>query len=465
MFTTLYFRELQNYLYSLRFFVSFVIVVLVFTIGSISFVSSFTETQSNYSQYRQNEQAELAEQAGISISAVATTRRNFVMTPMSNGVLADCKESILPNDIEYSAYNVFGFSVRHNTLNPLLSRAESLSWSFIVSMFLSFITLLFAFDAISGEKEECTLALVFSNNIPRRTFLGSKLAGILTVVGCMELVGIILSLFILTISGKVLVDGAFLLETAGFFCISLLLITVFAVFGLFSSVVTRHSNISLLVSLCFWLVVAVVIPNTSVFWAKKLFPIPSTTQVEAAIREERNDLEANGAEGRWSSNGGDPFYPRNELRANHQTDIMNSEKRHRDAYYRQMFRQFENTRSLTVISPIAQFDYINEAFLGGGYLRFRKNWDDLQLFQPQFLQWFKDIDAKDSDSPHWYNPNESYSTSHKPVEVDQIPRYREQIAPFARRLQFIAPYLITMLLTGALLFGGCFYYFTRYDVR
>ena len=463
MFTTLYLRELQNYLYSLRFIVSFVIVVLVFTTGSISFVSSYPETLSSYTQYRQNEQTELAEQAN-NISDVATRPRNYIMNPLSNGVIADCKESFLPNEITYSAYNVFGFSVRQNTHNPLLSRAESLSWSFIVSMFLSFITLLFAFDAISGEKEDCTLALVFSNPVPRRTFLGSKLAGIITVVGLMELAGIIVSMLILTISGKVIIDGGFWGEIAGFMVVSLLLITVFAVFGLFSSVVTRYSNISLLVSLCFWLAVAVVVPNTSVFWAQKLFPIPSAAQVEAAIKEEKDDINKHAPEGSWSAFN-DPFHPRHELRANNQTNLMNAEKRHRDAYYQQMFRQFEHTQSLTAISPIAQFDYINEAFLGGGYLRIHKNWDDLHVFQSQFLQWFKDIDVKDSDSPHWYNPYESLSTSRKPVEIDQIPRYQEQIAPFARRIQFVSPYLIAMLLIIGALFGGCFYFFVRYDVR
>ena len=464
MFTTLYTRELQNYLYSLRFHVSFVIVVLVFIVGSIAFVSSYAETQENYAKHRQSEQAALTEQAN-NISGIATTTRNFIISPRSNGVIADCKETYLPNEITYSAYNVYGFSVRHNTANPLLSRAESLSWSFIVSMFLSFITLLFAFDAISGEKEDRTLGLVFSNPVPRRTFLGSKLASIVTVIGLMELTGILISMLILTISGKVNIDGSYLLETAGFIFISLLLITVFAVFGLFSSVVTRHSNISLLISLCFWLVVAVVIPNTSVFWAKKLFPIPSAVQVEAAINEDRDDLEKNGAEGRWSSSGNNPFYPRHELRANHQTDILNMEKRHRDAYYLQMFHQFENTRNLTVVSPIAQFDYINEAFMGGGYLRFRKNWDDIRIFQPQFLQWFKDIDAKDSESPHWYNPNESFSTSRKPVEVEQVPQYRENPASFGQRIQFISGYLIALMLTIALLFVTSFVVFRKYDIR
>jgi len=464
MFTTLYIRELQNYLFSLRFYISLVIVILVFTVGTIAFVSSYTEIRDNYAKYSQNEQSELTERAN-NLTQVAVRQQNFIMAPRSNSIFADCKESLLPNEITYSAYNVFGFSVRHNTLNPLLSRAESLSWSFIISMFLSFITLLFAFDAISGEKEDRTLALVFSNPVSRRTFLGSKLSAIITVIGCMELIGIIVSILILSISGRVNIDGNFLIETAGFIIISLLLITVFAVFGLFSSVVTCHSNISLLVSLCFWIVVAVVIPNTSVFWAKKLFPIPSSTQVEATIKEEWDDLEKNGKEWRWSSSSDEPFHPHHEIRAEHQTNLMNAEKRYRDAYYLQMFRQFENTRSFTVISPIAQFDYINEAFLGGGYLRFRKNWDDLHIFQPQFLQWFKDIDAKDTDSPHWYNPYENLSTSRKPVELSQIPQYKEKPASFGQRIAFINGYLIALALTIALLFLASFMLFRRYDIR
>jgi ABC-type transport system involved in multi-copper enzyme maturation permease subunit len=281
----------------------------------------------------------------------------------------------------------------------------------------------------------------------------------------MAIVGAMLSLLIMALSGKVLLNGAFIVETLCFAGITLLFITVFAAFGLFSSVVTRYSNISLLISLCFWLFSAVVIPNTSVFWAKKLFPIPAADQVEQMIREEKRDINKNAPPGSWSSSGNDPFWERHELRARNQTNLMNAEKRHKDAYYRQMFRQFESTRRFTLISSIAQFDYMNEALLGGGFLRFQKNWNDPHIFQEQFLQWFKDIDAKDEESPHWYNPYEDYSTSKKPIAVDQIPQYREQIASLAERFRFIAAYFITMIVTIALLLGACFYFFVRYDVR
>jgi len=89
----------------------------------------------------------------------------------------------------------------------------------------------------------------------------------------------------------------------------------------------------------------------------------------------------------------------------------------------------------------------------------------LHNFQPQFLQWFKDIDAKDKDSPHWYNPYENLSTSRKPVAVEQVPQYQEKIASFSQRITFINGYLIALIITIAGLFLASFVVFRRYDVR
>ncbi|MDR3141739.1 MAG: ABC transporter permease [Tannerellaceae bacterium] len=464
MFATLYIREIQNYLYSLRFRISFVIMLPVFIAGTISYISISKEVKQNYAKHSRTEQSRLAEQSE-NVSAVATYTRNYIIAPNDISLVADCKESFLPNSIQYNAYNVYGFNVRHDSNNPLLTRSENLSWGFIISMFMSFITLLFAFDALSGEKEDHTLALVFSNPVRRQTFLLSKLASILTVAGLMMTAGILVSLLIAAISGSLAPNMSFLLEAGGFIILSLLFITVFAVFGLFSSAVTRYSNVSLLISLCFWLFAAVIIPNTSVFWAKKLFPIPSADKVEQLVREAQQDVRNNAKPNSWGSSNNNPFWDVHERRAENQRNLMSAEKMHRDAYYLQMFRQFENTRRFTLLSPIAQYDYINEAFLGGGYLRFRKNWDDLHIFQEQFLQWFKDVDAKDAESPHWYNPYEDYSTSKKPVAADQIPQYQEQVAPFTQRFLFISGYLMAMIVMIAVLFGACFYFFVNYDIR
>ena len=464
MFTTLYIREIQSYLYSLRFQVSFIIVLLVFIIGSISFVKSFSEIRDNYTKYHQ-EQFTILEERAKNVSRLVTGQTPYIISPQANSLISDCKEQALPNQFNYSAYNVFGFSVRQNIVNPLMKQTQALNWSFIVSMILGFVTLLFAYDAISGEKEDRTLALCLSNPVSRGTILFAKFLSIITVTASMLVMGILISLLIMSFTGVVRLDGGLLGEAAGFIGISLLFIATMTVIGLLSSVLSRNSNVSLLVSLCFWLAFAVVIPNTSVFWANKLFPIAHIDEVSQRINEGRETLNREAPEGSWSANGSDPFYPRHELRANLQTKLMLNEKQHRDAYYADMFRQFENTRLFTMISPMAQFDYMNEAMLGGGYLRFRKNWDDLHIFQTQFLQWFKDLDAKDDKSPHWYNPFENYSTTRQEVSLEQVPIYSEQPANFAQRLGYMRTSLLFLSLLTIGVFAVCFVLLVRYDVR
>ena len=464
MFGILFIREIQNYLYSLRFQVSFGIILLVFIIGSVSFIKSFSEVQDNYFKYIQ-EQSKILENSVNNASNLATWKKQFIMSPRENSVISDCKEQAIPNMFNYSAYNVFDFSVRHNSTNPLMKQAQVLNWSFIVSMVLSFITLLFAYDAISGEKEDHTLALCLSNPVSRGTLLFAKFSGIVIVTVSMAIVGILISLLLMSLTGTINLSSGLLGETAGFIGISALFITSMAVIGLLSSVLTRDSNISLLISLCFWLAFAVIIPNTSVFWANKLFPIAHVDEVNQRIEEGRQTLNREAPAGSWSSNGGNPFYPQHELRANLQTKLMNNEKQHKDAYYADMFSQFENTRLFTMISPMAQFDYMNEAMLGGGYLRFRKNWDDLHIFQTQFLQWFKDLDAKDDKSPHWYSPHEGLSTTRQGVSIDSVPVYTEQPAGFAQRLGYMSTSLVIMSVVSVILFAVCFMLLVKYDVR
>jgi len=144
---------------------------------------------------------------------------------------------------------------------------------------------------------------------------------------------------------------------------------------------------------------------------------------------------------------------------------MNAEMAIRNVYFQDMFRQLESTRLLTVISPVASFDYMNEAIVGGGYARFKKVWTDLHGYQARFLQFFKTIDAGDPDSPHWYNPYEDYSTTKKSVAFEQVPLFKEKPLSLAERFSFLKNYLVVMILYIASVFSLTFVLFLRYDVR
>ena len=114
---------------------------------------------------------------------------------------------------------------------------------------------------------------------------------------------------------------------------------------------------------------------------------------------------------------------------------------------------------------MTQFENLNEISLSGGYFRLKNNWDDLQIYQGQFLAWFKAFDTKDPKSPHWYNPYENYSTSREKVNMADVPIYTEKIIALEKRFIQGSVYIALLLAYTSIIFSLSFILFMRYDVR
>jgi ABC-type transport system involved in multi-copper enzyme maturation permease subunit len=402
--------------------------------------------------------------AGVNASWLAVTRRAYDLRPRDNAFMADAKEKYLPNSVIYSAWNVFGFENKSGSSNPFLARYEELNWTFIAALIISFVSLLFTFDAVSGEKESKTLALALSNSVSRGTLLwGKYLSAVLSVLAIL-LPGVLISLLILLLTGAASWSTGLAAETAGYLAASGLLAAAMGAFGLLSSVVTRSSNVSLLLALSIWLLFAVVTPNSSAFIAKNLFPIDKTEAVQTRVDKALDDLSRAAPPGSWSSSS-DPFMPLHELRANLQRKRLEAEKAIRDANYKDMFRQLEKTRSLTAASPVTAYEFLVEAIVAGGYPRFRQTWEDFHGYQARFEDFFKSFDARDPKSPHWYNPKEDVSTTRLKVAFETVPQFTERPMPFAGRLRSALPYLVVLSLSTCLVFFIAFILFVRYDAR
>jgi len=465
MLRTIYKREIQHNLISLRFQIAFVMILSVFIIGALSYVKGYKIRIQSYTDiHRQFIQA-MQNDAQANASELATNRRSYQLQPRSNGFISDCKEKYLPNAITFSAYNVFSFLNRSGSTNPFLYQFQELNWSFITTLMISFVVLLFTFDAVSGEKETKTLAITLSNSFSRGTLLLGKYASAITITMMITLICMILSVLIILISNQVALSGQFLLEWAGFLLLQLLLIASMAAFGLLSSVLVRNSNISLLIALTFWLFFAVVIPNSSTFFARKIFAIEKENAIQNKINQVFEDLNRNAPEGSWAMNYDFPSAPEHRLRADLQMKRMEASKLIRDGYYHDMFRQFEKTQYLTSLSPLSLFEYMTESVVGGGYARFKKVWNDMHIYQGQFLSFFKDLDINDPDSPHWYNPREDVSTTRKPVAFEKVPLFEEKAMSFSERFSSMLNYLIICVVYTGIIFFVTFVLFVRYDVR
>ena len=458
-------REILHNLYSLRFVLSLALVLGVFAAGSIFFVKNREAAMEKARQVELQAVDKMKADARRNATVLAVTRRTVAMAPRADAFVAEAREKYLPNTITFSAWNVFGFENRSGSANPFLTRYDELNWSFIASLILSFVALLFTFDAVSGEKETKTLALALSNPVSRATLLAGKYLSAVLSVLVILIPGILVSLLILIVSGGAAASPILAAETLGFLLAVVLLTAAMAAVGLLCSVVARSSNVSLLLALSAWLLFVVVIPNSSAFIAKTLYPIPKVEAVQERVRRTFDDLNKSAPPGSWMMHGGNPFLPQHQLRANLQRKRLAAEKAIRDAFYRDMFRQFERTRRLTAISPAASFEFLAEAVVGGGYARFRKVWDDLHVFQAQFQSFFQALDAADPKSPHWHNPNEDVSTTRKPVSFETVPQFTEKPLSLAQRVRPALAYVLMTAISACLVYALAFLLFVRYDVR
>ncbi len=465
MFRIILKRELLHNLYSLRFLISLVLIIAVFVAGAVSFVRSAAASLENYRETQGQHLETMRNLAGQSGTALAVQRQTYTLKPRANGFIADAKERYLPNAIVFSAWNVFSFQNKSGTANPFLKRYDELSWAFITALIVSFVALLFTFDAVSGEKEAKTLALCLANPVSRATLLLGKLVSAVLSVMAIVLAGSLVSLLVVLVLGPGGLGPALAVEVLGFLTVTALMVLTFAAFGLLSSVIAPNSNVSLLVALAFWLAFVVVIPNSSTFIAKTFFPIESTEAVQRKVTAAFDDLNKNAPPGSWMMNSGNPFQPQHELRANIQMKRLQAEKSIRDAYHQAMFSQFERTRLATSLSPVSVFEFLTEAAAGGGYPRFRKAWDDMHIYQAQFLNFFKALDTADKDSPHWYNPSENVSTTRKPVAFEKVPQFEERPLGFMDRVGPALKYLVINAFVAGAVFLLAYVGFIRYDVR
>jgi ABC-type transport system involved in multi-copper enzyme maturation permease subunit len=470
---TIIFNDIRLNLLSLRLQVLFVIMLVVFIMGSVAYIFQYKSAADEYQQYvRQvrNDQtrqvtAFLTGPSERNITSVAVEMRNYLFQPVQNSFIEDAGSKYIPNTITYNAYNVFNYSVSRISGNPYMYLSQDLNWSFIVTIILSFAILLLSFDSISGERESHTLSLVLSNSVPRSVLFTGKFISITVTGFLMTVPGYIISLLILIVSGTVSASSAFLFESVMFITASILFISCIAALGLFCSALTHSSNISLLVSLTLWSLFLIFSPNLAVFSAENLFSIKDSETIQREIESSKDAVNKAAPEGSWSMNGGDQFYPKHELRANNQTNLMNAEKKIRDNWFSDQFMQYEKATLMTSFSPFSIFGRINESITGCGYIRFSKNWEDLHAFQLQFLEWFKEIDANDKNSPHWYNPYEDCSTSRIRVKFEEIPLYSETIMSIPQRLKGALPGILLLIIYSAVLMGLTVTLFNRYDVR
>jgi len=337
-----------------------------------------------------------------------------------------------------------------------------IDWGFVTAVLLSFMGILFTFDAISGEQERGTLRLMLANSISRNTVICGKFLGAFFAISIPFLVGTIVSLSIIYLSEAVQFDGSYWMRLGAIVCVALIYISIFIFLGIFISTRVKESSTSLAILLLIWTVWVVLMPNALGSLGNRLQSRPTAKEFIAQARDSREDLQT-----RYFARIKAP--PRREIPATIATafgaEYVNKDAELRDrlhaGYLSAELRQIQTARSLTRISPAAIVQYAFEALAGTGMPRHLDFISQTRQYARQFRQFLIDTDRADPESPHAIGIPEG--TSQKLVNFDAVPKFEDRHR-FSADFNAAIVDLLLLILFLLTLFVGTFLSFLRTEI-
>lgn len=465
-------KEILESLLSFRFILSLVLIILLFAVSGFVFVGKYRQQSSDYWE-KTNENLAGLDGQSRQLYRLAFYRQSVWSKP---GPLALCTEGF-----EKSLPNCFTFDIFSSDLpeirgrdNFTLSHFSSIDWAFIVSMVLSFLALVFAYDSVSGEKEDGTLRQMLANTIPRYELLLGKYVGIMLTIGIPLSVGLLVSLIIVVSSNVVVISGLDWLKILTIVLLSFLYLSVFILLGIFVSGRTAHASNSMVVLLLVWVVAVVLVPSFGRIISEVSGEAPNPVDLERRLGEisaemwEKSERFGERA-GYMSWNAEDPGNnppARGRLR----TAEADAKNHAREGHHNKMLAQAFTGRNLTCISPAVIYQRVSEAVAGTGIGHCVDLYQQVKEYQGGLREYIRSKDAEDPNSLHLMFPDQACAQawrtiSHNPVDFDTVPKFRERSPALGESLQLAVWDIGTLALFNLVFFAAAYVSFLRYDVR
>ena len=150
---------------------------------------------------------------------------------------------------------------KHGTNNTYLNIFSSIDIVFIFQGVLSLLALVFAYDALAGERERGTLRLVLTHSVSRGQILFAKYISAMTCLLTPLLMCFLLVLIMLTTSSSIFLSTDDFLRIGGVIFTSFIYLSLFYLIGMLISVATRRTSTALMISMFVWGFLVLVYPN------------------------------------------------------------------------------------------------------------------------------------------------------------------------------------------------------------
>jgi ABC-type transport system involved in multi-copper enzyme maturation permease subunit len=353
-------RELLKNFQSFRFFALFAVAVFLFTVNPFLVATEYRERVQKYSE-NVEKMRKWDKNHGI-----GTFRRP---NPMS--FVAGSSDGKAPTGYRVIlSLGVSPLGVDQYGANVTFPRFQLVDWVFILKVLFSLFAILLTFDAVSGEKERGTLALMCSNSVSRASIVMGKYLGALITAIIPAAAGMLISMIIVNIQGNTSLDADSMSRLAVIAIMAFAYISLFSLIGLAISSAVHRSSVSLLLSLSVWIILIIVIPNLAGIIAESALEV--TSEYEFARREQ----ETYRAIGKWERSVVERgITDEGEISRDFGRSLtQQAEQRIRlkDSYVNTIYQKEDLAINISRISPASEFKFASAAIIDGGVLAQRR---------------------------------------------------------------------------------------------
>ena len=390
--------------------------------------------------------------------------------------------------------------------NSFLNIFSSIDIVFIFEVVLSLLALIFAYDALAGERERGTLRLVLTHPVRRGHILLAKYISAMLCLLVPLLMSLLLAVMLLTTSTSVSLSTDDFLCIGGIVLSSLAYLSVFYLIGLLISAVTRRTGTALMLSMFVWGFLVLVYPNMilatvlpqDTSGARGASAFNQIKQIYEEFDRERKNFLANdpvpgddpmfdmdGPRG-WTGGGGFEenqltllYYYWNVLSYNEFYDRYLPRVPHVQNYYGFLGPRIVNTadrawlirkqaldeifvrpafvdRVLLKLSPVGVYDAATQACAGTDLKGIQDFFDTVRQYRQEVIAYL--YDKKAFGSRLWFAGDEEQ------VDWDTLPQFSFQGSDIGTKAKRALPDVFLLLTINLILFVIIFLIFIKSEV-
>ena len=255
---TLIRRELLDNLMTFRFAAATFITLLLVVANTAVLIEDYEQRLASYHTALKTHRQQLQETETYSAGKVFVDRPPNPLSIFNVGL-----DKRLGNQVEvsYALVPTLWDAEMSGSDNPFLNIFNSIDIVFIFEVVLSLMALIFAYDALAGERERGTLRLMLTHSLSRGHILIAKYIGAMLCLLIPLMLSLLLSLILLTSTASFSLGTPDFLRISGLVISSLAYLSVFYLIGLLISAATQRTGTALMISMFVWGFLVLVYPN------------------------------------------------------------------------------------------------------------------------------------------------------------------------------------------------------------